>query len=180
MNKNYLIIGLIILALVVIGVIAAREPETPVLDPTINGENGEEVEEVASLEVSDQVVAEESVIVESVYAEEDGWVVLHRTTEDGDLDPASVVGFAAIPAGSNQNVIVDLAEAVEDGEVLVAMLHVDTGVAGEYEFSEETPELDVPVQVDGDIVVSFFTVSVEVEEETGADVEVETEAEVTQ
>jgi hypothetical protein len=175
MNKNYLIIGLIILALVVIGVIASRQPEPALVDPNINVE----VEtEVASLTVSDQVVAEETIVIGSVYAQEDGWVVLHRTTEEGDLNPASVVGVVAIPSGSNQNVVVELSGEVEDGEVLVAMLHVDTGVMGEYEFSEETPELDSPVQVDGEVVVSFFTVSVASEDEEAL-LEVDTEAEVT-
>jgi hypothetical protein len=49
---------------------------------------------------------------------------------------------------------------------------------GEYEFSEETPELDSPVQVDGEVVVSFFTVSVASEDEEAL-LEVDTEAEVT-
>jgi hypothetical protein len=129
MNKNYLIIGLIILALVVIGVIAARQPETPIIDPEINGDA--EVEEVASLSVSDQVVTEESIIVDSVYALENGWVVLHRTSEEGDLIPDSVVGIAAVSAGSSEGLVIELTESVEDGEVLAAMLHVDTGVVGE-------------------------------------------------
>jgi hypothetical protein len=176
MNKNYLIIGLIILALVVIGVIAARQPEPTVIEPEVN--NGTQTE-VASLTVSDQVVAEETIVVDSVYAEADGWVVLHRTTEEGDLDPSSMVGVAAVPAGSTENLVVELTEAVEGGEVLVAMLHVDTGVAGEYEFSEETPDLDSPVQVDGEVVVSFFAVSLEVaEEEVEAEAEEETELDV--
>lgn len=184
MNKNYLIIGLIILALVVIGVIAARQPEAPLVETDPN--EIVEVEEVASLTVSDQVVADNSVIIDNVYAEEAGWVVLHRTTEEGDLDPEAVAGTAGVPAGASQDLVVTLTEAVENGEVLVAMLHVDTGVLGEYEFTAETPEIDAPVQADGDVVVSFFTVSTEVEEEEEVEDELdvdagtETELEVTQ
>lgn len=171
MNKNYLIIGLIILALVVIGVIAARQTEAPVLETDPN--EIVETEEVASLTVSDQVVTDNSVIIDNVYAEEAGWVVLHRTTEEGDLDPGAVAGTIAVPAGASQDLVVTLDGPVENGEVLVAMLHVDTGELGEYEFGAETPEVDTPVQVDGDIVVSFFAVSTEVEEGVDAEVEID-------
>lgn len=179
MNKNYLIIGLIILALVVIGVIAARQPEAPLVETDPN--DIVEVEEVASLTVSDQVVADNSIIIDNIYAEEAGWVVLHRTTEEGDLNPEAVAGIVGVPAGASQDVVVALTETVENGEVLVAMLHVDTDELGEYEFTAETPELDAPVQVGGDIVVSFFTVSTEVEEteeEVDAEAEVDADAEL--
>jgi len=178
MNKNYLIIGLIILALVVIGVIAARQTEAPLVETDPN--DIVDVEEPVSLTVSDQVVTDNSVIIDSVYAEEAGWVVLHRTTEEGDLDPGAVVGAVGVPAGASQDVVVTLTESVENGEVLVAMLHFDTGEVGAYEFSEETPEIDTPVQVDGDgdVVISFFTVSTEVEEDVDAEVEVDAEAEL--
>jgi len=176
MNKNYLIIGLIILALVVIGVIAARQTEAPIIETDPN--ENVEVEETASLTVSDQVVTDNSVIIDNIYAEEAGWVVLHRTTEEGDLDPGAVAGAEAVPAGASQDLVMTLTESVENGEVLVAMLHVDTGELGEYEFSEETPELDEPVQVDGTVVVSFFTVSTEVDAEVDAEVEVDAETEL--
>jgi len=180
MNKNYLIIGLIILALVVIGVIAARQPDATLPEEEQGTET--ETEETPSVSVSDQVVTDNSVIVDNVYSETAGWIVLHRTTEDGELDPAAIAGSAAVQAGENQDVVIELAETVENGELLVAILHSDTGAEGEYEFSEETPDLDTPVQVDGEVVISFFTVSTEEEteeavEETEAEADAEAEGE---
>src|SRR5690606_14238737 len=135
MNKNYLIIGLIILALVVIGVIAARQPDATLPEEEQGTEM--ETEETPSLNVSDQVVTDDSVIIDNVYSDTAGWVVLHRTTEDGELDPTAIAGSAAIQAGENQDVVIELTETVENGELLVAILHADTGEEGKHEFSVE-------------------------------------------
>lgn len=172
MNRNYLIIGLIILALVVIGVIAARQPEVP-LGTDETGETETETTNAQSLLVSDQAVTNESVIVDNVYSNGAGWVVLYRTTEEGDLDPTSVAGMAQVNAGNNQDVVVSLTGELENGELLVAVLHADDGTVGEFEFSEETPNLDMPAQENNEMVISFFTVSTETADADDAEAEEE-------
>lgn len=157
MNKNYLIIGLIILALIVIGVIAARPSDEPVVNDETNKQ--EETAAVPSIEVSNQTVVNDSVLVDSVYSENPGLVVVYGTTDQGDLDVDSVIGVIAVKAGESKNVVVPLTKEVKNGEVLIAMLHEDTGVIGEYEFSSETPDVDKPVVVDGETVFRIFTVS---------------------
>jgi len=157
MNKNYLIIGLIILALVVIGVIAARSVEKP----AIVEERVPVVEEgvmVPRIEVSDQVVAEGSVVVDRVYAQTNAWIIVYRMAEDGVPETDVYIGAAAIGPGGSRGVAVELTEEVAEGEVLVMILHEDTGVIGEYEFGAEAPNIDQPVLVDGEVVAVAFTV----------------------
>lgn len=73
-------------------------------------------------------------------------VVIHA--DDGG-QPGEVLGFAPVPAGVSKNVTVELTKA---GSKLIAMLHVDAGEAGKYEF----PGDDVPLIIDGQPVIAAF------------------------
>ena len=90
------------------------------------------------------------VVVDRVVAEQTGWVVIHI---DSDGKPGAVIGYTQVSAGVSQGVevAIDLAQATPK---LFAMLHVDDGVIGEYEF----PGVDVPVNVDGEMVNIEFGV----------------------
>lgn len=109
-------------------------------------------QEGPSVTVSDQAVTAAEVIVDSVVYTDTGWIVIHR---DADGNPGPVIGQSAIEAGTNEDVTVLLDEDVEDGEALWAMLHVDAGTEGTYEF----PGPDVPVTQNGEIVMQQFTVT---------------------
>jgi plastocyanin len=71
--------------------------------------------------------------------------VIHADNEGG---PGAVLGYSQVSEGDNQDVVVeiDLSKATP---VLYAMLHLDAGTVGEYEF----PGDDVPVFV-GDTMVN--------------------------
>ncbi|MEX1020972.1 MAG: LPXTG cell wall anchor domain-containing protein, partial [Litorilinea sp.] len=92
------------------------------------------------------------VTIDAVNATESGWLVVHL---DQDGRPGAVIGQTAVPTGDTQNVVVFLDEAISGETVLWAMLHVDAGEAGVYEF----PGADVPARIDDDIVMTAFTVS---------------------
>ena len=100
---------------------------------------------VPAVEVMDQGIEEGSVKVPSVSMAVDGWVVIHTTNTEGK--PGPVIGYAPVPAGSSTNVEVGI-ETDQVTPQLFAMLHVDAGVAGTYEF----PGDDVPVK-NGDAIV---------------------------
>jgi hypothetical protein len=91
------------------------------------------------------------VTVALVVAAQDGWMVIHS---DADGKPGPVLGQTAVAAGTTENVIVMLDEPVGPDTPLWAMLHVDEGVHGVYEF----PGPDVPVEDAGAIVMVPFTV----------------------
>ena len=79
-------------------------------------------------------------------------MVIHA---DAEGKPGQVLGKTAVAAGETENVIVMLDRAVEPGTPLWAMLHVDEGVQGVYEF----PGTDGPVEIDGAVVMVPFTVT---------------------
>ncbi|NJN82290.1 MAG: ScyD/ScyE family protein [Caldilineaceae bacterium] len=108
-----------------------------------------EAEEMAadSVTVSDQESNGEQVTVDSVTAAENGWMVIHA--DDGGK-PGPVLGKAAVPAGTTENVIIMLDEALEGEATVWAMLHVDAGVLAEYEF----PGPDGPVKIDDAVVMA--------------------------
>ncbi len=95
--------------------------------------------------VSDQAAAEGTVTIDKVSAAEAGWIAIHT---DASGSPGPVIGFAPVGVGHNQNVVVEIFEA-QATPILYAMLHVDAGVIGEYNF----PGDDVPIFDAGGYVV---------------------------
>jgi plastocyanin len=125
---------------------ATSEPE-----PT-ETEEPEATEGGGSLSVVDQEVMDGAVTVPVVSSATDGWMVIHADAGGG---PGPVIGFTPVTAGDNADVLVtiDLAGATE---TLHAMLHVDEGTAGAYEF----PGADVPARdADDSVVMSPFAVT---------------------
>lgn len=106
-----------------------------------------------SVEVEDQELGEDNtVVVPAVTSDGPGWMVIHA---DEDGGPGPVIGWSAVEAGENSDVEVEL-DPMGITETLHAMLHVDAGVEGEYEF----PGDDVPAQdADGNVVMLPFAVS---------------------
>ncbi|MBE7528235.1 MAG: hypothetical protein HND44_18065 [Chloroflexi bacterium] len=101
--------------------------------------------------VSDQNLTEEfTVTIDSVTADVPGWIVIHA---QADGRPGPVLGYTPVAAGENQNVIVTI-DPTGATETLYAMLHIDAGTRGEYEF----PGDDVPaMDADGNMVTPPFT-----------------------
>lgn len=105
-----------------------------------------------AVEVMDQEIAGGSVTIPSVTMAEDGWVVIHTANAEGK--PGPVIGYAQVPAGTSNDIAVNL-EAEKATPKLFAMLHIDAGTLGTYEF----PGDDAPVK-DGDaVVVKPFSLS---------------------
>ena len=119
---------------------ASEQPSAP---PAAEEEAMEEM--VPSVTVSDQDASGGKVTIEKVVADQAGWLVIHITRNGA---PGPVIGQAPIAEGSNENVevTIDLDQATQQ---LFAMLHLDGGTEGEYEF----PGDDVPVFVD-DVIVN--------------------------
>ncbi len=90
------------------------------------------------------VTTDNKIVVASVTAQQDGWLVI--SSDEGGA-PGTVIGKERVLAGTNSNVEVDLDAAGMTNRVYAA-LHVDTGVAGEYEFGT-VDGADLPVSVNG-------------------------------
>ena len=104
-----------------------------------------------SVMVFDQSVDGGGVVIEQVFSDGPGWLVIHA---DNGGSPGAVLGYAPVVDGKNENVTV----TIDDSEAtpqLFAMLHVDGGEAGVYEF----PGADAPAMLNGQMVSPSFQVT---------------------
>lgn len=101
-------------------------------------------EDPSSVTVSSQIADPSTlVVIDEVRAAADGFLVVHEANEDGDI--GGVIGVSELlSAGTHVDVPVYLDQAVVDGKLLFAMLHVDGDGDGFYQF----PGPDGPV-IDG-------------------------------
>ena len=135
MLNRYRVIGVVLIAILVLTVA-----------PTVFGAFSPEVF------VIDQPTVDNTVNVTRATVGEPGWVVIHA---DEDGAPGPVIGYSALPAGINANVKVAVDPEGVTG-VLYAMLHVDKGEAGVFDFPDGA---DVPVDRNGEPVTKSFSVS---------------------
>ena len=112
-------------------------------------------QETPAVTVSDQFVTGNSVTIDSVTTDGDGWLVVHA--DNGDGAPGPVIGFAPVADGNNSNVRVTL-DTVNVTPTLFAMLHTDTGEVGVYEFGQ-VEGADGPVTVDDTVVSPSFEIA---------------------
>lgn len=109
-----------------------------------------------SVAVVDQVVTLDTVVIDTVVAAEDGWLVIHASSEG-----RPGIGAAPVKAGTNEKVMVhiDMSKATPE---MSGMLHIDAGEKGVYEF----PGADVPVRVGEQVVnVPFKAIGVHVDDQ---------------
>ncbi len=104
-----------------------------------------------SVTVSDQADNNDSVTIAKVVSNGPGWLVIHK---DASGAPGAVIGYAAVKNGENDNVVVKI-DSYSGSPTLYAMLHIDAGKVGVYQF----PGPDVPVMVDGKMVSPPFKVT---------------------
>lgn len=78
-----------------------------------------------------------------------GWLVIHA---DEGGQPGPVIGYIEVPEGISTEVYIQVVPD-EITPTLYAMLHVDAEPMGELNFPEGD---DVPVTVDGEVVVKSF------------------------
>ena len=109
-----------------------------------------------AVKAMDQSVANGVVSAESVIAEKNGWLVVHRT--DADMKPGPVVGHAPLRAGENADVAAILTEEVAAGDMLMLMVHSEDGgmQTGIFEYTLGAKE-DGPIRIDGNLVMTVVT-----------------------
>ncbi len=152
MNKNLinLIYGLFVSSILVVltacgTLLSSVNKAIPQAQPTptapVAGEN-------PSVTVNDQQYDGTSVIVADVFSQGPGWMVIHAQSNDNVGD---AIGETQLQPGDNQNVVVKI-DPSKATAVMYAMLHVDAGTVGKYEF----PGPDVPVIINGEMLSPAF------------------------
>ena len=138
---------MLILSVVLVSACAQYQQTTTTTQaPTTT--TGEVMEKKPSVTVSDQPIVNRKVTVAKVVSVGPGWMTIHA---DANGAPGAVIGKTAVNDGENTNVVVEINTSAATG-TLYAMLHVDTGKVGTYEF----PGDDVPAIADGKPVTPSF------------------------
>ena len=113
-----------------------------------------------SITVSDQAVVDNTITIENVNLDMDGWVVVHASNAagDGPMVPDIISEPVYLEDNDNDDVVITFTEAPEVGDTVWVMLHNDTGVDGVYEF-DGVNGLDLPITDDGNVVVTSITIT---------------------
>ncbi len=117
--------------------------------------------EVATLDVSTQVISQNMVEVTMVDVPVDGWIVIHADNgNNGPVVPDIISEPKFVEAGANQSVMVQIDgdASISDGDQVWVMLHEDTGADMQYEFDGNN-DLDPPFIADGAPVMSPININ---------------------
>ncbi|MCP4359358.1 MAG: hypothetical protein GY796_15195 [Chloroflexi bacterium] len=103
-----------------------------------------------NIAVADQVLTDEGIItIASVTSTEPGWVVVYARDE---AELGEVLGFTAVDPGTNSDVPVQI-DPFQATLELAALLHIDLGQTGEFEFPEGP---DIPIQFESGLIATTF------------------------
>ncbi len=132
----------VMLALALVGVVSAKGTTAP----------------ANQIDLHNQEIHQGILMVDAVEAAQDGWIVVY---ERPTLDSDSIVGYAQVKQGFNQNVRVTLdGQRIKDVHTLWARLHVDNKPVGVFEWGfNDRPFNDPPVMQDGQPVIVPFGLS---------------------
>lgn len=108
-----------------------------------------------SVSVSNQISLNGRVMIDSAFSDGPGFVVIHV---DNNGQPGRVAGFASVAPGWTYNLEIPIDAAIAT-PTLYAMLHVDDGEVGKYEFDGQSG-FDNPVIVNGQVVTPPFQVNI--------------------
>ncbi len=144
MSFGKLPILLLVSAVILSGCIGQPQPTTeqPVPAP---------VTAQASLTVSSQSLVGDEIVVDNLYLDKPGYLVIHK---DADGKPGPVIGHSDLLSGEKNNSKVSI-DASQAGTKVFAMLHYDDDNDGVYGFPDE----DKPVTLEGNAIVKSIALT---------------------
>jgi hypothetical protein len=104
---------------------------------------------VPSVTVADQEITDGKVIITEVVSDGPGWLVIHA---QADGRPGPILGYSPVADGAHADVFVEI-DAANATKTLYAMLHIDAGEVGTWEFPDGP---DAPVKVGEQVVTPPF------------------------
>ena len=97
------------------------------------------VAQAQSLKAENAAVQDKFIVVKSVDAPSEGWLVAHK---DEGGKPGDIVGFMMIKAGNNSAVQIPLAGKLDPGAGIILMMHEDAGTKGTFDPKEDKPVME--------------------------------------
>ena len=98
--------------------------------------------------------ADHAIVAERVVTPEAGWLVVYLQRAGAGPDFDAPVGTAQIQRGESRGVRVPLEQSIAAGTPLSAVLHIDAGSPGGFEYPFGPDE---PLTIDGNTVTTPFT-----------------------
>lgn len=117
-------------------------------------------EPTGSLTVNDQALVDNTITVESITLDQDGWVVVHADNDGSPMVPDIISDPVFLEGGmTHDNVEITLNEdaGVASGDTVWVMLHTDTGESQVYEFDGESG-IDPPITDENGAVVTSIVI----------------------
>jgi hypothetical protein len=105
-----------------------------------------------SLKAEDAQVKDKFIVVKSVEAPSEGWLVAHK---GGGGQPGKIVGFVMIKPGSNAEVQIPVTGTLDHGPnaVIILMMHEDAGTKGTFDASEDKPMMQGGKPVMAEVII---------------------------
>lgn len=146
-KRTYLVAAALLLA----GWGCGQKNEANVNLSDVDGQEAYNEQAAASISIANQTLMEGTVTIPKIILSNDGWIVIHI---DNSGVPGEIIGQTAVAAGTHNDVKVTV-NADKVTPVLHAMVHVDAGNKGKFEF----PGADVPVTANSVAVTGSFQVT---------------------
>lgn len=96
-----------------------------------------------NIDVEGAMIEDGAIVFPSVLIDQDGYVVIHAVENGEAVIPASI-GHTAVPAGTTENVRVEVEGGAMEGTDYVAMIHYETNDNDTYDFGEGSTDVDTP------------------------------------
>lgn len=139
------------------GAVAQATPIPPTPLPTATN-TAVPTPAVPIINAANQVLTDEGMVqIASVVAPEDGWLVLYARPDD---ELGEVLAFTAVATGLNQEITLTI-DPQQATPMLVAMLHQDSGEAGEFEFPDGADE---PLEWESAMIATTFSLEFQLSE----------------
>lgn len=120
------------------------------------------VSDPASFVVNDQMISQNTIMVETATFEKDGWIVVHANNEGSPVVPDIISTPVLVKAGTKKTIMIPLtnkANMLNGNTQVWVMLHTDDGVKGSYDFDGKNG-LDAPLKdTDGAIIMKPILLS---------------------
>lgn len=114
--------------------------DTPILDNA--GNQVMEFVEISSpsITVADQNLVDNTITLENVNLQRDGWIVVHSADATGNINEDDIIARTFVTAGSHDNVVVELDEDhnLTSGSDFFVRLHTDDPADQEFTFETDT------------------------------------------
>src|SRR5262245_33774427 len=92
-----------------------------------------------TLKAENAQLQDKFLVIKSVETPAAGWLVVYKSSGG---KPGDIIGSMTVVSGTNSEVEIPLAAALEPGAVMILMLHEDLGVSGSFDAAEDKPIME--------------------------------------